>query len=184
MNPSPLGMGISDNGIIVGTGHHNGEIRAYAMVPVPATPTPTPTGTPTPTPAPVTTRFVVVGPARTEQGFPFPIAVFARDQFNNTAVGYTGTVHFTSTDPGAGLPADATLTNGTRIFVFGAILGMPGNQTITATDTANPSITGTSNPIFVEAKPGPSPPPTPPPTPTHTYSRLRLQPQRRHRAQP
>lgn len=35
MNTSSSAMGISDNGIIVGTGIHNGETHAYAMVPVP-----------------------------------------------------------------------------------------------------------------------------------------------------
>ena len=164
-------MGISDSGIIVGTGQHNGELRAYAMVPVPATPTPTPTATPSPTPAPVTTRFVVIGPVWTYQFIPFRIAVFARDQFNNTAAGYTGTVHFTSTSSG-GLPANATLTNGTGIFSVS--LSSPGNQTITATDTSNASITGTSNPIFIVEKehgsPTPPPLPTATPTPTSTPS--------------
>lgn len=36
MNTSSSAMGISDNGIIIGTGLLNGQIRAYAMVPVPA----------------------------------------------------------------------------------------------------------------------------------------------------
>ena len=56
-NTSSSADGISENGIIVGTGVHNGEIHAYAMVPVggptptpSATATPTPTVTPTPTP--------------------------------------------------------------------------------------------------------------------------------------
>lgn len=56
MNTSSSADGISENGIIVGTGVHNGETHAYAMVPKAptATPTPTPTATPsaTPTPAP------------------------------------------------------------------------------------------------------------------------------------
>ena len=34
MNTSSSALGISDNDIIVGTGVHNGETRAYAMVPV------------------------------------------------------------------------------------------------------------------------------------------------------
>ena len=48
MNTSSSALGISDNGVIVGTGVHNGETRAYAMVPVTVTPTPTPTATPNP----------------------------------------------------------------------------------------------------------------------------------------
>ena len=50
MNTSSSADGISDDGIIVGTGVHNGETHAYAMVPAPPTPTVTPTSTPTPTP--------------------------------------------------------------------------------------------------------------------------------------
>ena len=43
-------QGISENNIIVGTGVHNGDIRAYAMVPVSPSPTPTPSSTPIVTP--------------------------------------------------------------------------------------------------------------------------------------
>ena len=49
MNTSSSALGISENGIIVGTGVHNGETHAYAMVPVAPSPTPTPTPTATPT---------------------------------------------------------------------------------------------------------------------------------------
>jgi hypothetical protein len=52
MNTSSSALGISDDGVIVGTGVHNGETHAYAMVPVTATPTPTPTSTPRPSPTP------------------------------------------------------------------------------------------------------------------------------------
>src|SRR6266704_2279744 len=57
MNTSSSADGISENGVIVGTGVHNGETHAYAMVPASTTPTPTPTptatGTPTCTPGPL-----------------------------------------------------------------------------------------------------------------------------------
>jgi len=43
-------QGISEDNIIVGTGVHNGVIRAYEMIPVAPTPTPTPSSTPTVTP--------------------------------------------------------------------------------------------------------------------------------------
>jgi cell division septation protein DedD len=48
MNTSSSALGISEDGIIVGTGVHNSETHAYAMVPVAPSPTPTPTSTPTP----------------------------------------------------------------------------------------------------------------------------------------
>ncbi len=57
--------------------------------------------------------------------------------------GYTGTVHFTSSDPVAVLPANTTLTNGAG--TFSATLNTGGSQTITATDAYNSSITGTAN---------------------------------------
>src|SRR5438093_1005623 len=52
MNTSSSALGISENGIIVGTGVHNGDLHAYAMVPMASSPTPTPTSTATPTPTP------------------------------------------------------------------------------------------------------------------------------------
>src|SRR5207248_3213659 len=60
----------------------------------------------------------------------------------NTATAYTGTVHFTSTDPQATLPTDATLTSGTG--TFSATLKTAGSRTLTATDTVTGSITGTA----------------------------------------
>ena len=70
----------------------------------------------------------------------------ALDQYNNTATGYTGMVHFTSTGSGT-LPANSTLTNGAGTFL--ATLVTPGSQTVTATDTSNRSISGTSSTILV-----------------------------------
>ena len=60
MNTSSSADGISEDGIIVGTGVHNGETHAYAMVPVAPSPTPTPIqllrhATPTPTATPTAT---------------------------------------------------------------------------------------------------------------------------------
>src|SRR5436190_6529386 len=52
MNTSSSADGISENGVIVGTGVHNGETHAYAMVPAAPSPTPTPTPTTTPTATP------------------------------------------------------------------------------------------------------------------------------------
>src|SRR5213079_880225 len=95
------------------------------------------------------THFTVSAPASATAGTAFNFAVTALDQFNNTATGYGGTVHFTSSDGQAVLPPNSTLTNGTG--TFSATLKTPGNQTITATDTVTSSITGTSNPITVSA---------------------------------
>src|SRR5262249_13668226 len=88
------------------------------------------------------THFPVSAPSSATKGTPISFTVTARDAFNNTATGYTGTVHFTSSDTAATLPANSTLTNGTR--TFSATFATAGNQTITATDTVNASVTGTS----------------------------------------
>jgi uncharacterized protein (TIGR03437 family) len=93
------------------------------------------------------TTFVVTAPSSGTAGTAFNFTVTALDQFGNTATGYAGTVHFTSTDGLATLPANSTLTNG--VGTFSATLKTAGNQTITATDTVTSSITGTSNTIAI-----------------------------------
>jgi hypothetical protein len=54
MNTSSSAIAISENNIIVGTGVHNGETHAYAMVQATATPRATPRPRPTPHPRPTT----------------------------------------------------------------------------------------------------------------------------------
>jgi len=93
------------------------------------------------------THFSVSAPSSATAGTSFSVTVTALDSGNNTATGYTGTVHFTSGDGAATLPANSTLTNGTG--TFSATLNTAGSQTITATDTVTSSITGTSNAITV-----------------------------------
>jgi len=79
--------------------------------------------------------FTVSAPASATGGTAFNFTVTAQDQFNNTATSYGGTVHFTSSDGAAVLPANSTLTNGTGTFA--ATLNTGGNQTITATDNGD-----------------------------------------------
>ena len=97
----------------------------------------------------VATHFLVVAPTSASQGVTLNFTVTALDANNNTVTGYAGTVHFTSSDGGATLPANATLTSGTGTFA--ATLITTGSQTITATDTLTSSITGTSGQISVAA---------------------------------
>ncbi len=97
-------------------------------------------------------RFSVAATTPVWGRLPFTLTVTAFDAFDNVATGYRGTVHFTSTDANAVLPADYVFTaadNGTH--QFSPALYTIGNQTITATDTVNASITGTSNTIAVQA---------------------------------
>src|SRR5207253_3229386 len=86
------------------------------------------------------------------------VTVTAKDQFDNTATGYTGTVHFTSSDAqavaGAGLPANYTFVagdNGVHVFTNGVTLKTVGSRTVTAADTVTSTITGATNPITVTA---------------------------------
>jgi len=65
--------------------------------------------------------------------------------FTTPIPGYTGTVHFTSSDAAAILPADYTFTAtdaGAHTFSF--TLNTLGNQTITATDTHSSGFNGTA----------------------------------------
>jgi hypothetical protein len=104
------------------------------------------------TPAPAAaTHFSVIAPANITMGQPFSFTVTALGAGNATATGYTGTVHFTSTDPLSNLAADATLTGG--IGAFTATLMTASFQTISATDTASVGITGSSNTINVITEP-------------------------------
>jgi hypothetical protein len=118
------------------------------------------------TPGPAT-HFMVSAPPSVTSGAPFNFTVTAQDQFGNTAGGYAGTVHFTSGDPQATLPADAALANGVGAFV--TILRTVGIQTLTATDTGSATITGASGGTSVTA---PAPPPVATATnvPTMTFT--------------
>jgi hypothetical protein len=85
--------------------------------------------------------FVLTAPATVTAGVPFDVTVKAVDAFGQTALGYTGTVTFRTTDPDPGvvLPADYTFTaadQGTHTFSGGFILLTLGDQTLTATDAA------------------------------------------------
>jgi hypothetical protein len=93
-------------------------------------------------PAAASTFVVTTDQTTYTAGDTVMLTVTAYDPYGNVATGYSGTVHFTSSDPQANLPADSTLTNGTGTFT--ANLYTAGVQTITATDTVNNSITGTA----------------------------------------
>ncbi|HEY8051240.1 MAG TPA: glycosyl hydrolase family 28-related protein [Steroidobacteraceae bacterium] len=81
------------------------------------------------------TQLSVSGPPISGAGLVFPVTVTALDAANNVATGYSGTVHFTSSDPAAVLPSDATLVNGVR--TVSVTLTDAGDQTITAIDAAS-----------------------------------------------
>src|SRR5258708_26365669 len=106
----------------------------------------------TTTPPPVATHFSVSSatPSPTA-GTAFNITVTALDASNSVVVTYSGTVHFTSSDAPAVLPASATIASGAG--TGSGTLKTPGNQTVTA--TGPDLLTGTARASPVGAPPGP-----------------------------
>lgn len=102
---------------------------------------------PPPPPPPPATHLSVSVPANAPNGISFGFTVTALDASNQPVTNYSGTVHFASSDAHAQLPSDSTLVSGTKMF--SAALTAAGSQTITATDKATSSITGSSSPVNV-----------------------------------
>jgi hypothetical protein len=89
-------------------------------------------------------------PSSTTAGSAFNVTVTAEDAYGNIATGYSGTVHFTSSDPQSVLPANYTFTAGDNgQHTFSATLETAGTQSLTATDTVTSSIFGTASGIVV-----------------------------------
>jgi len=89
-------------------------------------------------------------PNPSQSRIPGSVTVQARDAFDNPVHAYTGTVHFTSSDWKATLPANYTFTgpeDGAR--GFSVTLRLLGTSSITVTDTGTPSITGSQTGIVV-----------------------------------
>lgn len=82
-------------------------------------------------------HFGILAPDFVTAGEPASLAVTAQDAFGDTLADYTGTVHFSSTDPlGADLPRDYTFSSADQgIQVFSVRLYTAGRQSITVTDT-------------------------------------------------
>ena len=105
----------------------------------------------------VAASFAITGfPNPTTAGAAGQYTVTAKDQFNNLATGYVGTVTFSSTDPlvaiNNGLPTNYTFTAAdTGAKTFTATLKTAGLQSITGKDTANAAITGQQVGILVNA---------------------------------
>jgi hypothetical protein len=92
------------------------------------------------------THFGVFSLGPTLAGFATPVVVVALDASNHVVPGYTGTVHFGSSDSQSILPADYTFSvsdNGARLF--SVTFATSGQQTLTVTDTVNPTSTGSFN---------------------------------------
>ena len=93
-------------------------------------------------------------PAAVAAGCANLLMVTAHDAYGNMATGYTGTISFSSSDARALLPSNYLFTAadlGTHTFSVALLTA--GTQSITATDTASGSITGTESDIVVRATP-------------------------------
>lgn len=88
-------------------------------------------------------------------GDPYDITVTVYGSDSNVMTNYVGTVHFTSTDGAATLPADYTFVPGdagVHTFTGGLIMGTDGSQTVTATDTADATVTGSKTITVLPAR--------------------------------
>ncbi len=97
------------------------------------------------------TTFLVAGfPSPINAGASGLVTITARDSYGSTAFGYRGTVHLTSSDSQASVPADYTFTaadNG--VHTPTATLKTAGTQSLIATDTGTATLTGTQSGIVV-----------------------------------
>ena len=98
------------------------------------------------------THFALTAPPTTAAGQPMTFTVTALDAYNNMGATYTGTLHFGSSDAQAVLPADYTFTAadaGIHAFTASLATVSTGGQKITAADTADATMTGTSPAVAV-----------------------------------
>jgi hypothetical protein len=136
----PTGLNLSSGGVLSGTPTALGS----STFTVTATDSSGLAGSQTYTLAAAYPALAVTGflsPATAGTAGTFTVKITNAD--GTTDTGYTGTVHFTSSDPQAVLPSDYTFTAADQgEHTFTATLKTAGSQSITATDTANGSITG------------------------------------------
>ncbi len=98
------------------------------------------------------THFSITIPNPMQSYVATGFTVTALDANNNVATSFNGTVQLSSSDPGVVFIVNPiTLTNGIYSYNFG--LKTAGTQTVTATDTSDPAITGTASTVVL---PGPA----------------------------
>ena len=128
------------NGVVY-VGSNDGKLYAFAL--------------------PVSTTHLTVAGLTSPRtaGVAGSITVTAKLAGGGTSTGYRGTVHFTSTDAAATLPADYKFTAGDAgVHKFNVTLKTAGTRSVTATDKYVASIKGSQTGIVVKAAPvGPTP---------------------------
>lgn len=128
--------GINDASQIVGQATLNGQTHGFLLTPD----------------LHQTAGFAVTGfPSPTSAGATGSFTITVRNADGTTASDYTGTIHFTSSDPQAALPSAYTFTAADGgVHTFTATLKTAGTQSITVTDAIG-SITGAQGGIVVQA---------------------------------
>jgi hypothetical protein len=96
-------------------------------------------------------KMIVTGfPSPTTAGVASSFAITLEDPYGNIASGYRGTVHITSSDTRAVLPANYTFTvTDAGTHDFSATLKTASTQSIIAVDTSSANLTGTDGGITV-----------------------------------
>ena len=89
--------------------------------------------------------------SRPQRALAGTFTVTAKNADGTTDTAYTGTVHFTSSDGQAGLPANYTFTAAdVGVHMFNATMKTAGTQSLTAADTVSGSIIGGQAGIVVK----------------------------------
>jgi hypothetical protein len=93
-------------------------------------------------------QLVLSAPSSVRHGTTFSATLTVEDAYGNVVTGYVGTIHFSSSDSSATLPANYTFTTsdaGVHTFTSVFMLRTRGKQTLTATDTQNSALTATDS---------------------------------------
>ena len=97
------------------------------------------------------THFAVSVPSSADPGTPFSVTLTALDAYNTPVTSAANTVHITSSDPGAALPGNTALVNGTA--TVSVTLNSSGGQVVKANDISAMSLKGTSGIVQVSGGP-------------------------------
>jgi hypothetical protein len=91
-------------------------------------------------------QFILTTPSSVTAGTAFTLTLTVEDAYGNVATGYVGTVHFSSSDSTAKLPANYTFpASDAGVHTFTKMTTLKkGQQTITATDTLDSALTITA----------------------------------------
>jgi hypothetical protein len=101
--------------------------------------------------------LLIAAPSSATAGTSFGVTVTAHNASGSTDPNYRGTVHLTSSDGQALLPANYTFTAGDAgSHTFTVTLQTPGTQTVTATDTATGASVTSPGISVTAASPAPS----------------------------